>query len=148
MASAKASKGSAAEREDDRWNPSRSAAGAYNPWLIVALISVPTFMEVLDTSIANVALDHIAGGLSVSNDQATWVLTSYLVANAIIIPISGWLTTAIGRKRYFLLSIALFAGLRVGPKPHDTGDRPRSSGDRRRRAGPGRAIDDRRYFSA
>lgn len=110
MASAKASKGSAAGREDDRWNPSRSAAGAYNPWLIVALISVPTFMEVLDTSIANVALDHIAGGLSVSNDQATWVLTSYLVANAIIIPISGWLTTAIGRKRYFLLSIALFAG--------------------------------------
>nr|WP_246346941.1 DHA2 family efflux MFS transporter permease subunit [Sphingomonas jinjuensis] len=76
--------------------------------MIVAIISIPTFMEVLDTSIANVALDHIAGGLSVSSDQATWVLTSYLVANAIVIPISGWLSDAIGRKRYFLMSIALF----------------------------------------
>ena len=90
------------------WDSSRSAAGPYNPWLIVAMISLPTFMEVLDTSIANVSLDHIAGGLSVSNDQATWVLTSYLVANAVIIPISGWLSDAIGRKRYFLISIALF----------------------------------------
>ncbi|SEN23016.1 MFS transporter, DHA2 family, multidrug resistance protein [Sphingomonas gellani] len=90
------------------WDDSRSAAGRYSPWLIVAIISIPTFMEVLDTSIANVALDHIAGGLSVSNDQATWVLTSYLVANAIVIPISGWLSDAIGRKRYFLISIALF----------------------------------------
>ncbi len=90
------------------WSPSRSAAGRYSPWLIVAIISIPTFMEVLDTSIANVALDHIAGGLSVSSDQATWVLTSYLVANAIVIPISGWLSDAIGRKRYFLISIALF----------------------------------------
>ncbi|MFA5965715.1 MAG: DHA2 family efflux MFS transporter permease subunit [Sphingomonas sp.] len=91
-----------------KWNGERSAAGAYSPWLIVALISIPTFMEVLDTSIANVSLDHIAGGLSISTDQATWVLTSYLVANAIIIPISGWLSDAIGRKRYFLISIALF----------------------------------------
>ena len=90
------------------WSPSRSAAGGYSPWLIVAIISIPTFMEVLDTSIANVALDHIAGGLSVTADQATWVLTSYLVANAIVIPISGWLSDAIGRKRYFLISIALF----------------------------------------
>jgi DHA2 family multidrug resistance protein len=90
------------------WDPSRSAAGPYSPWLIVSLISLPTFMEVLDTSIANVSLDHIAGGLSISNDQATWVLTSYLVANAIIIPISGWLSDAIGRKRYFMISIALF----------------------------------------
>jgi DHA2 family multidrug resistance protein len=92
------------------WDPSRSVAGSYSPWLIVAIISIPTFMEVLDTSIANVALDHIAGGLSVSNDQATWTLTSYLVANAIVIPISGWLSDAIGRKRYFLMSIALFTG--------------------------------------
>jgi DHA2 family multidrug resistance protein len=91
-----------------KWNGERSAAGAYSPWLIVALISIPTFMEVLDTSIANVSLDHIAGGLSITTDQATWVLTSYLVANAIIIPISGWLSDAIGRKRYFLISIALF----------------------------------------
>ncbi|QBM75700.1 DHA2 family efflux MFS transporter permease subunit [Sphingomonas sp. AAP5] len=92
----------------DGWDPTRSAAGSYSPWLIVAIISIPTFMEVLDTSIANVALDHIAGGLSVSNDQATWVLTSYLVANAIIIPISGWLSDVIGRKRYFMISIGLF----------------------------------------
>lgn len=90
------------------WDKSRSAAGSYNPWLIVAIISLPTFMEVLDTSIANVALDHIAGGLSISTDQATWVLTSYLVANAVVIPLSGWLSDAIGRKRYFLISIALF----------------------------------------
>ncbi len=90
------------------WTPSRSAAGKYSPWLIVAIISIPTFMEVLDTAIANVALDHIGGSLSVSTDQATWVLTSYLVANAIVIPISGWLSDAIGRKRYFLLSIILF----------------------------------------
>ena len=94
----------------DGWDPTRSAAGRYSPWLIVAIISIPTFMEVLDTSIANVALDHIAGGLSISSDQATWVLTSYLVANAIVIPISGWLSDVIGRKRYFLLSIALFTG--------------------------------------
>src|ERR1700742_753563 len=91
-----------------QWHGDRSAAGRYSPWLIVALISIPTFMEVLDTSIANVSLDHIAGGLSITIDQATWVLTSYLVANAIIIPISGWLSDAIGRKRYFLISIALF----------------------------------------
>ena len=94
--------------ESGGWSPARSAAGPYSPWLIVTIISIPTFMEVLDTSIANVSLDHIAGGLSISTDQATWVLTSYLVANAIIIPISGWLSDAIGRKRYFLLSIALF----------------------------------------
>jgi DHA2 family multidrug resistance protein len=91
-----------------QWHGDRSAAGVYSPWLIVALISIPTFMEVLDTSIANVSLDHIAGGLSITTDQSTWVLTSYLVANAIIIPISGWLSDAIGRKRYFLISIALF----------------------------------------
>lgn len=90
------------------WDSTRSAAGANSPWLVVAIISIPTFMEVLDTSIANVSLQHIAGGLSVSFDQATWVLTSYLVANAIIIPLSGWLSDVIGRKRYFLISIALF----------------------------------------
>ena len=102
------------------WSPSRSAAGKYSPWLIVAIISIPTFMEVLDTSIANVALDHISGGLSITTDQATWVLTSYLVANAIVIPISGWLSDAIGRKRYFLLSIALFtlASLLCGLAPN------------------------------
>ena len=102
------------------WNADRSAAGPYSPWLIVAIISLPTFMEVLDTSVANVSLANIAGGLSVSTDQATWVLTSYLVANAVIIPISGWLSDAIGRKRYFLISIALFtlASLMCGISPN------------------------------
>jgi DHA2 family multidrug resistance protein len=88
---------------------SRSAAGKHNPWLIVAIISIATFMEVLDTSIANVSLRHIAGSLSVSNDEATWILTSYLVANAVVIPISGWLSSIIGRKRYYMISVALFA---------------------------------------
>ncbi len=106
----------------DGWSPTRSAAGKFSPWLIVAIISIPTFMEVLDTSIANVALDHIAGGLSISGDQATWVLTSYLVANAVVIPISGWLSDAIGRKRYFLFSIALFtlSSLLCGLSPNLT----------------------------
>jgi len=110
VASAAADTGAAPKAlvQEDGWDNSRSAAGRYSPWLIVAIISLPTFMEVLDTSIANVSLDHIAGGLSISTDQATWVLTSYLVANAIVIPISGWLSDAIGRKRYFLISIALF----------------------------------------
>ncbi len=110
----------AAKARSDGWDPSRSAAGPYSPWLIVAIISVPTFMEVLDTSIANVSLDHIAGGLSITTDQATWVLTTYLVANAIIIPMSGWLSDAIGRKRYFLISIALFtlASLLCGLAPN------------------------------
>ena len=96
-------------REGD-WDSGRSAAGSINPWLLVAIISIPTFMEVLDTSIANVSLEYIAGGLAITNDQATWVLTTYLVANAVVIPISGWLSDAIGRKRYFMFSIALFTG--------------------------------------
>ena len=108
MASAAAEAGAGSPARQSGWDSSRSAAGKYNPWLIVAIISLPTFMEVLDTSIANVSLDHIAGGLSITTDQATWVLTSYLVANAIVIPISGWLSDAIGRKRYFLISIGLF----------------------------------------
>ncbi len=91
-----------------KWTDERSAAGKHNPWLIVAIISMATFMEVLDTSIANVSLDHIAGGLSATQDEAAWVLTSYLVSNAIVIPISGWLADVIGRKRYYMLSVALF----------------------------------------
>ncbi|TFF27589.1 DHA2 family efflux MFS transporter permease subunit [Jiella endophytica] len=86
----------------------RSAAGLGGPWLMTAVVSVATFMEILDTSIANVALDNISGNLGVSTDQGTWLVTSYLVANAIIIPISGFLSKAIGRKRYFLISVALF----------------------------------------
>ncbi|HEY5049207.1 MAG TPA: DHA2 family efflux MFS transporter permease subunit [Rhizomicrobium sp.] len=90
------------------WTPARSVAGGRNPWLIVGVISIATFMVVLDTSIANVALGHIAGGLSVSYDEATWVVTSFLVANAIIVPISGWLADVIGRKRFYMISVAIF----------------------------------------
>jgi len=82
------------------WSAERSSAGHHNPWLIASVISISSFMEVLDTSVANVSLRHIAGGLSASYDEATWVLTTYLVANAIIIPISGWLSETLGRKRY------------------------------------------------
>ena len=79
-----------------------------NPWLIAIVVSLAAFMEVLDTSIANVALPHIAGNLGASNDQSTWVLTSYLVANAIVLPISGWLVTIFGRKRFFMTCLAIF----------------------------------------
>lgn len=91
------------------WTPERSVAGDRNPWSIVGVISIATFMTVLDTSIANVALNHIAGGLAVSYDEATWITTSFLVATAVIIPISGWLATVIGRKRYYMMSVALFS---------------------------------------
>jgi DHA2 family multidrug resistance protein len=90
------------------WTPERSVAGHRNPWTIIGVISIATFMVVLDTSIANVALGHIAGSLSASYDEATWVVTSFLIANAIIIPISGWLADVIGRKRYYMMSVALF----------------------------------------
>lgn len=86
----------------------RSMAGAHNPWLIAFVVSIATFMEVLDISIANVALQHIAGSLSASYDQATWILTSYLIANAVILPISGWLSTVLGRKRFYMLCVGLF----------------------------------------
>ncbi|HRX86788.1 MAG TPA: MFS transporter, partial [Phycisphaerae bacterium] len=78
------------------------------PWLIAAAVVIPTFMEVLDTTIANVALRYIAGGLSAPFSDSEWVITSYLAANAIVLPISGWLATRIGRRNYFLLSIAVF----------------------------------------
>jgi MFS transporter, DHA2 family, multidrug resistance protein len=79
-----------------------------NPWLIAAVASLAAFMEVLDTSIANVALPYMAGGLASSVDDASWVLTSYLVANAVVLPISGWLSVRFGRKRYYIASVAIF----------------------------------------
>ena len=81
-----------------------------NPWLIAITVTMATFMEVLDTSIANVALPHIAGNLGATADEATWVLTSYLVANAIILPLSAWLSEMIGRKRFYMLCVMLFTG--------------------------------------
>ncbi|MCE3232752.1 MAG: oxidoreductase [Rickettsiaceae bacterium] len=79
-----------------------------NPWIIAVVVSIATFMEVLDTTITNVSLTHIAGTLSATQDESTWVLTSYLVSNGIILPLSGWLADVIGRKRFFLLCIAGF----------------------------------------
>jgi len=80
----------------------------YNPWLIALTVTLATFMEVLDTSIANVALPHIAGNLSAGVDESTWVLTSYLVANAIILPLSAWFSSLMGRKNYYMLSVGIF----------------------------------------
>ncbi len=81
---------------------------AINPWIVAAAVVIPTFMEVLDTTIANVALRYIAGGLSAASTDSEWVITSYLAANAIILPISGWLAMRLGRRNYFLLSISIF----------------------------------------
>src|ERR1700747_253175 len=81
---------------------------AVNRWIIALAVTLATFMEVLDTSIANVALPHIAGSLSASQDESTWVLTSYLVSNAIILPISAWLATSLGRKRFYMTCVMLF----------------------------------------
>lgn len=88
----------------------------YNPWLIAVVVSLATFMEVLDTTITNVSLSHIAGSLAASQDESTWVLTSYLVANGIVLPLSGWLSGVIGRKKFFLLCIGgfTFASLMCG----------------------------------
>jgi DHA2 family multidrug resistance protein len=86
----------------------RSAAGDRNPWMIAVVVSIATFMEVLDTTIANVALRHIGGSLSADQDESTWILTSYLVSNAIVLPVSGWLANVIGRKRFYMICVGLF----------------------------------------
>ena len=78
-----------------------------NPWLVTFTVSLATFMEVMDTSIANVALRHIAGSVGADQSESTWVLTSYLVSNAIVVPISGWLSTVIGRKRFYMACVAV-----------------------------------------
>jgi DHA2 family multidrug resistance protein len=88
--------------DQEIWRPK------FNPWLIAVVVALAAFMEVLDTSIANVALPYMAGNLGASNDQSTWVLTSYLVSNAIVLPISGWLAGALGRKRFFMICLFMF----------------------------------------
>src|SRR5258708_2613044 len=88
--------------------PLPRARPAINPWFVAAAVVVPAFMEVLDTTIANVALRYIAGGLATAQTDSEWVITSYLAANAIVLPISGWLAAYFGRRNYFLMSIALF----------------------------------------
>jgi MFS transporter, DHA2 family, multidrug resistance protein len=88
--------------EAAEWRP------AINPWIIALTVTLATFMEVLDTSIANVSLPHIAGSLSAGQDESTWVLTSYLVSNAIVLPLSGWLSSVMGRKRFYMSCVAVF----------------------------------------
>src|SRR5260221_1136009 len=83
------------------WNP------GHNLWLIALTVTLATFMEVLDTSVANVALPHIAGGLAAGQDESSWVLTSYLVSNAIVLPLSGWLSSIFGRKRIYMSCVVL-----------------------------------------
>jgi DHA2 family multidrug resistance protein len=92
----------------DHGEQDRSAAGNRSPWLIAVVVSIATFMLVLDTSIANVALRYIAGSLAAGNDESTWVITSYLVANAVVLPVSGWLANVIGRKRFYMLCVGVF----------------------------------------
>ena len=89
-------------------HPGTEWKSSVNPWIIAATVMLATFMEVLDTSIANVALPHIAGSLSASVDESTWVLTSYLVSNAIILPLTGWLSTLFGRKRFYMGCVIIF----------------------------------------
>src|SRR6516162_6868058 len=88
--------------DNETWRPQ------FNPWLIGVVVAMAAFMEVLDTSIANVALPYMAGNLGASNDESTWVLTSYLVSNAIVLPISGWFAKVLGRKRFFMVCLMIF----------------------------------------
>src|SRR6201987_5596089 len=83
-------------------------AKAINPWLIAITVTLATFMELLDTAVANVSLPHIAGGMATSYEETTWVLTSYLIANAVVLPLSAWLSRVFGRKNYYMGCVALF----------------------------------------
>src|SRR5919204_1317135 len=89
-------------------SPAAVSRPAINPWFVAVAVVIPTFMEVVDTTIANVAQRYIAGGLSAAVIDSEWVITSYLAANAFILPITGWLSAHFGRRNYFLLSIAVF----------------------------------------
>src|SRR4029077_16849291 len=93
------------DRRDAAWRPRGSV------WLVAGAATMAPFMEILDTTIVNVSLPNIAGALSASTDEATWTLTSYLVANGIVVPIAGWLGRLIGRKRDFLIFLAMFNAL-------------------------------------
>jgi hypothetical protein len=81
---------------------------AINPWIVVVTVTLAPFMEVLDFSIANVALPHIAGTLGATSEESTWIITSYLVSSAIVLPMSGWLSNIIGRKRFYMMCVAMF----------------------------------------
>jgi MFS transporter, DHA2 family, multidrug resistance protein len=102
MVNGTAGSSTAGHEAQPQWRPK------FNPWVVALTVTLASFMEVLDTSIANVALPHIAGGMSASQDESTWVLTSYLVSNAIILPLSGWLSLLLGRKRFYMICVAVF----------------------------------------
>ena len=93
--------------------PNAVSRPAVNPWFVATAVVVPTFMEILDTTIATASMRYIAGGLSATMNDSDWVMTSYLAANATILPITGWLSAHLGRRRYFLLSIAVFTAASV-----------------------------------
>src|SRR5215831_16303064 len=103
-----------AQKENSGGTGARAPSGvtpwrpAANPWLIAAVVAMAAFMEVLDTSIANVALPYMAGSLGASNDESTWILTSYLASNAIVLPMSAWFADYFGRKRFFMVCLAVF----------------------------------------
>jgi MFS transporter, DHA2 family, multidrug resistance protein len=102
MASGRAGSSTGSYAAQPQWRPK------FNPWIVALTVTLASFMEVLDTSIANVALPHIAGGMSASEDESTWVLTSYLASNAIILPLSGWFSLLLGRKRFYMTCVAVF----------------------------------------
>ena len=122
-----------------------AASRPANPWLIAVLVALATFMEVLDTTIANVALPYIAGGMGVSQDEASWVVTTYLVANAIILTASSFLARLLGRKTFFLICLALFTASSVlcgfAWNLRFAAAVSHPAGPRRRRHGAGRAVD-------
>ena len=105
---ATASQPSPAARDVPPATPPLTWTPSFNPWLIAVVVAMAAFMEVLDTSIANVALPYMAGNLGASNDESTWVLTSYLVSNAVVLPISGWFASVLGRKRFFMTCLVIF----------------------------------------
>jgi MFS family permease len=131
-----------------------SQQGAFprNRWIIALVVTLATFMELLDTSIANVSLPHIAGGLGTSYDEATWVLTSYLVSNAIVLPMSAWLSRVFGRKTYYMMCVGLFTATSflcgLAAKSRDPTAGAGTARRRRRRTCSGRAGDPGGYFSA
>ncbi len=114
-----------------------------NPWLVTVSVMLPTFMEILDTAIASVALPYIAGSLSASNSEATWVLTSYLVANAVILPASNWFARRFGRKRFLITCVTIFtvASFFCGAAPSLAGHCPRRRHRHRVTLAPGRTAD-------
>ena len=128
----------------------RRARPLINPWIIAMTVTLATFMEVLDSSIANVALPHIAGTLGASSEESTWVITSYLVSSAIVLPMSGWLSNVIGRKRFYMMCVAIFTIssflLRSGHEPAHAYLLPHPAGRRRRRTAAQRTSDPGRHI--